>query len=119
MIKWVCKNMAEVKYFKFPTYEEWVKNKKNFKTKVGEYYCEIEVTYWGESVYGVGIAISTSHIPHNFYVKRIYSEGFRVERNLDTGEWNEKELREWYNNIVIDCNNFWKEYINKTYLCES
>ena len=111
--------MVEVKYFKFPTYEEWVKKKKNFKTKIGEYYCEIEVTYWGESEYGVGIAISTSEIPHNFYVKRIYSERFRVERNLETGEWNEKELREWYNNIVIDCNNFWKKYINKTYLCES
>ena len=97
------------KKWNFPTFEEWDEKGRDYKGSLGEFYCEIKAVSWGNEEANYGVGISTSNVPHNFYVDRVVSDYRRL--NMSDRE----SIREWYNTAIKIVQEKWEKYLMETY----
>lgn len=98
--------------FIFPTFKDWVINEFEAKLKLGEYCCEIRAFSWGQNstTYAFGVSLADRN-PLNIYTRTIFYKVFEFEGDLE-------KLKYWYENVIIEFNAFWENYIKTTYLSE-
>ena len=102
-----------VKTFNFLPFKKWNK-KQNYCQTIGDYTCAIKAVSWGcngnsKNTYAAVIANSSN--PTNIYIPKIF-EGY-----ISCEAQDEETLNRWYEEITLELNEKWKEYILKTYLC--
>ena len=100
-----------IKKFSFLPFDEWNK-KHEFKQKIGNYTCAIEIFSWGcngnnENTYIAAIAANDN--PTNIYVHKVIFNTFTCDRA------NKEALREWYEKVTIYLNEQWEQYVLNTY----
>lgn len=111
-----CKNIsadkigsAKVKYFNFPTFEEWQQKNNDVRVTLGAYRVEIRPIAWGNdsTLYGFAMALANSN-PHNIYTEQLFCDSFRYEGDV-------QKLKEWYESTVEAFHDFWGNHIKSTY----
>lgn len=103
----------KIKTFNFPTFAEWEENSYDrFETKLGDYRAEVGAVCWTLSEYEItyGFAVSLANCnPLNIYTKKIFYKYFKF-----TGDT--KALKNWYESIISEFNDFWENYIAENYI---
>lgn len=103
----------KIKTFNFPTFKEWEENSYDrFETKLGDYRVEVGAVCWTSGEYEItyGFAVSLANVNSlNFYTKKIFYRYFKF-----TGDT--KALKNWYESIIREFNDFWENYIAETYI---
>lgn len=102
-----------IKIFDFPSFEEWNKTQE-YTQKIGDYTCRIGVvTFWTreDPRNDYQAAIANFDCPTNIYVPKIFSE--KITYNIS----DEKNLKEWYETVIVKLNDEWKKFILEKYCC--
>lgn len=105
-----------MKRFLFPSFEDWKASGYEWSGHIGDYHCRASKVVRGcgdntEDTYMV--AVSVSENPCNMCVRKVvcYSETF------DRSE--ESSLKSWYEDVCVEVNEEWQNYIRQQYLEET
>ena len=103
-----------IKEFSFPTFEKWNQTQK-YEEKIGTYTCAIRAFSYGcngntQNVYVA--AISPDDNPLNIYSRKDVCDSIKCD-NFD-----ERRLKEWYDEVTSNFNKKWEEFLLKTYFKE-
>jgi len=102
----------KIKSFVFPSFEEWVKNSKEIKIKVGAYCCQIGIYSWisgtCKAAYKFAVSLANEN-PLNVYTDKLFCRTFKYEGDME-------KLKEWYYNSINEFQIFWENYIKSTYI---
>lgn len=105
-----------IKQWNFPSYEHFKQQRSGIQLELGEYYCSIGPSCWGEHTTTYQIAISTFEVPSNFNANKIFNDFYKINyKDRDPAEI-DKEKEEMYNNFCRKANEYWEKYMTKTYL---
>jgi len=98
----------KIKRFSLPTFEEWEACNKDIRKNLGAYRVEIRAVSWGEygTRYQFALALSNCNACNIFTDKEFSKTIMTKDKN---------ELKQWYNNTLIEFNSFWEELILTTY----
>lgn len=93
--------------FEHISFEEWIKNGKDYSANLGAYWYHIRICGWGNGITGYMFSF---HI-YSIYTDCIFSKVYEDYGDMD-------KLKEWYDKTIEEFNIFWEELINSTYLKE-
>ncbi len=100
------------KSFKFPTFEEWVKKECKVRLEIGAYCVEVRAFSWGNNGTTYKFASSLAdRNPLNIYTPQIFCRRYEY-----TGD--DTSFKEWYDNTVVEFNEFFENLLKKTYVEE-
>lgn len=103
-----------VKLFQFPSFEEWDKNKREFKQKIGEFTCVFRPTRWrlNSSITLYECAIACSDNPTNIYVHKVVGWSFECD-STDT-----ELVKRRYEDAIREVQARWIHYIENNYIAD-
>lgn len=98
-----------IKYFNFPSFEEWEKKGNEVSITLGAYCCEVRAYTWSNNgtTYMMAASLADRN-PLNIYTPQIFCRRFEDYGNKD-------KLKEWYETSVSEFNTFFKKHIFETY----
>ena len=97
----------EIIKFKHISFEEWLKNGKDYWEKLGAYWYNIRNSGW---VDGIPLYCFSFHI-YSIYTDCIFSKVYHDYGDIE-------KLKEWYNETIDEFNIFWENFIKSTYIKE-
>ena len=95
--------------FNIPSFEEWMRCKRDVRKEFGAYRIEIRESFKRAGHIRYMFALSPAKCNGiNVYTDRLFSKSFDYYGD------NEK-LKQWYNNTVTEFHAFWRRHIINTY----